>query len=113
MIDMLVSFIVLLNMSDYDTFLFVDEGVESYLTYEYSYNVRTVEELIKTRVADCTGRAMLKKAILDQYGINTRLVHGYCNQTKHDWIEVNIGGKYITNEHLFCKDLLKKGYGVW
>lgn len=109
-----VSFLMLMNMTDNQTILFVDESVEWWLEYEFHYERRSVKEVIETRNGDCTGRARLKKAILDEYGIKSRFVRGYADGYKHDWLEYNTDGKWWTNEHMYFEKLKRTGInGVW
>jgi transglutaminase-like putative cysteine protease len=119
MIEMFVSFLMLMNMTDLEVVDFTNDAVEYYLEYQINDEKPTLKQILETRKGDCTEEAILVKAILKKYGLKVREASGKTiypkpkiyfmhpsiseyNETHleayHTWVEVYIGGEWIEHD---------------
>lgn len=103
----------LVGESDDETVSAVDWWIYDNIEYRF-YNGRYPADVVwREKSGDCTGRAILAKAMLAEVGIDTRLVHGFFidehgTRIRHDWYEVK--GK---NYNYTDSDLEYVGDGIW
>jgi transglutaminase-like putative cysteine protease len=98
MIELLYIMAIMNQSTDYNAFLWADYWVENNIKYRYFKHPQKLDKILKTGVGDCTDKAILKCHLLKQRGINCRLVAGRVNHIKHDFIQANINGTWISSE---------------
>jgi hypothetical protein len=80
--------------------------------YKFFWNPRGVDITWTTKLGDCTDFAMVKKELLTMMNVKSRLVHGIATGGKHDWLEYNLNGTWITDNN-GDEIIYKKGNGIW
>lgn len=81
--------------------------------YVFGNKERNINFVLDKKVADCTEIATIQYQILWRNNIPARVVHGYLNGGRHDWIEV----LYPDYEQVYWKSIdggqKKTGEGIW
>jgi hypothetical protein len=101
------------NMDAIDIVWWVDANI----SYKFFWNPNKIEYTWKTRIGDCTDRALLKKYLLSLNNVNSRLAHGYCyinnKKVKHDWLEYDFNNTRSVDLNGYCERVDFIGYGIW
>jgi len=101
---------VLLNTSDvHRTVNLIDYVVENIIEYEYNSKSKGVARTWEDKSGDCTDKAELKQYMKYKVGIPARLVHGYLDGEKHDWVQYYYEGEWWSTDTVSEK----VGNGIW
>lgn len=108
------------NMTDYERVKAVHDYICLFLDYDYTYQYRSVTDVLVHRTAVCHGYANLFKAFMDLLGIQNEFVVGHANgeivdpnfteYINHSWNTVTLNG--ITYHVDTTWDDLTKEYNI-
>jgi len=87
----------------------IDVYVYTHIDYKVYYYPKSLWRIWKDKTGDCTDTATLRKAMMKELNIKARLVHGYLDGYKHDWVEYYDGKKWVGIE----PGSIRVGRGVW
>ena len=108
------------NMTDYEKIKAVHDYICLFLDYDYTYQYRSVTDVLDHRTAVCHGYANLFKAFMDLLGIQNEFVVGHANgeivdpsfteYINHSWNTVTLNG--VTYHIDTTWDDLTKEYNI-
>ena len=101
------------GINDYRTAQNINDYVYEVIEHKFYRSPRGISKTWKEKKGDCTDKAMIQYYMLRKNKIKSRLVHGLADGVLHDWIEVNINGKWETPEVKRFNKLRRLGYGIW
>ena len=71
MIDILIMWVVAMNMTQNESILFIDSAVNQLIDYEFHWDPQRYEDIIQSRKGDCTDVALVKSKALNK--LNERM----------------------------------------
>lgn len=84
-------------------------------SYEF-HKERNIDltEFWKTGKGDCTELARVKQIMYKAIGLNSRIVHGYVEEYKHDYVVYYNSTAWTSTEYRYSNYTLRKiGRGIW
>lgn len=99
----------------------IDRWVEHSIQHKVYWWPQDIDYVWQYRIGDCTDKARMKVIMLENIGIETRLVHGWAiyenKRIMHDWYEYklkpNQQWRSIEQNNFPDATIKKTGYGVW
>jgi hypothetical protein len=82
------------GMSDYDKVLAADQYLRQNLTYDEALKNRLPYESLITGKTVCQGYAMLMYRLLNDSGVDCKIVIGYLSGVGHSWNKVKLDGNW-------------------
>jgi len=87
--------------------------VDNEIEYKFFWHSQGTAKTWAIKQGDCTDRAMLKQKMFRYINVSSKLIHGYCDGQKHDYLIYNFNNRKYIDTNGYCDTLTYSGVGIW